>query len=50
MARRGGFSYVGTEHLLAGLLREGNNMAVRILRTAGVDAKHLYTSLMQKIN
>ena len=47
---RGGYNYVGTEHLLAGLLREGNNMAVRILRTAGVDAKHLYTSLMQKIN
>lgn len=35
---RGGFNYVGTEHLLAGILREGNNMAVRILRTAGVDA------------
>ena len=47
---RGGFSYVGTEHLLAGLLREGNNMAVRILRTAGLDAKRLYTALMQKLN
>jgi len=47
---RGGSSCVGTEHLLAGLLREGNNMAVRILRSAGVDARHLYTSLMQKVN
>ena len=47
---RGGYNYVGTEHLLAGLLREGNNMAVRILRTAGVDARHLYTALMQKLN
>ncbi len=47
---RGGYNYVGTEHLLAGLLREGNNMAVRILRTAGVDAKHLYTALMGKLN
>ena len=46
---RGGYNYVGTEHLLAGILREGNNMAVRILRTAGVDAKHLYTALMQKL-
>jgi len=45
---RGGSAYIGTEHLLAGLLREGNNMAVRILRTAGVDARHLYTALMQK--
>ncbi len=47
---RGGCSYIGTEHLLAGILREGNNMAVRILRTAGVDAKRLYTALMQKLN
>ena len=47
---RGGYNYVGTEHLLAGILREGNNMAVRILRTAGVDAKQLYTALMQKIS
>ena len=46
---RGGYNYVGTEHLLAGILREGNNMAVRILRTAGVDAKQLYTALMQKL-
>ena len=36
---RGGFGYVGTEHLLLGILREGSNMAVRILRTAGVDAR-----------
>ncbi len=49
-SNRGGYSYVGTEHLLAGLLREGNNMAVRILRTAGLDAKRLYTALMEKLN
>ena len=47
---RGGFNYIGTEHLLAGILREGNNMAVRMLRVAGVDARHLYSALMQKIN
>ena len=47
---RGGYNYVGTEHLLAGLLREGNNMAVRILRTAGVDARELYTALMHKLS
>ncbi len=49
-AARGGYNFVGTAHLLAGLLREGNNMAVRILRTAGMDAKQLYTALMQKMN
>ena len=47
---RSGCNYVGTEHLLAGILREGNNMAVRILRTAGCDPKHIYTALMQKLN
>ena len=47
---RGGCAYIGTEHLLAGLLREGNNMAVRILKTAGVDARRLYSALMQKLN
>ncbi len=47
---RGGYTSVGTEHLLAGLLREGNNMAIRILRTAGVDSRHLYTALMQKLS
>ena len=47
---RGGCPCVGTEHLLAGLLREGNNMAVRILQTAGLDARKLYTALMEKIN
>ena len=47
---RGGSAYVGTEHLLAGLLREGNNMAVRILRVAGVDARQLYSALMHKLS
>ena len=46
---RGGYAYIGTEHLLAGILREGNNLAVRILRSAGVDARQLYTALMKKL-
>ena len=49
-AMRGGASAAGTEHLLAGLLREGNNMAVRVLRTAGIDARSLYTALMKKLS
>ena len=49
-AIRGGYAYVGTEHLLAGILREGNNMAVRILRSAGVDARQLYIALMEKVS
>ena len=31
-SHRMGAGYIGTEHLLMGLLREGSNMAVRILR------------------
>jgi len=49
-AVRSGSAFVGTEHLLAGLLREGNNMAVRILRSAGVEARPLYAALMQKLS
>jgi ATP-dependent Clp protease ATP-binding subunit ClpA len=33
--------YIGTEHVLLGLLREGQGMAVRILRDEGVELDHL---------
>ncbi|MBM4429472.1 MAG: ATP-dependent Clp protease ATP-binding subunit [Chloroflexi bacterium] len=36
-ARRLGHHYIGTEHLLLGLLREGQGMAVGILESLGVD-------------
>ncbi len=47
---RAGAGYIGTEHLLLGLLREGNNMALRILRSAGADPRKLYSGVMHKIN
>ena len=47
---RNGGAYIGTEHLLMGILREGNNMAMRILKTVGVDPRKMYASLQQKIN
>ena len=49
-ALRGGSSYVGTEHLLLGLLREGNNMAVQVLRSTGVDLRRLQSLLLQRIS
>ena len=49
-AARMGSSYIGTEHLLMGILREGGNMALRILRTMGVDPKKMYSSIVQKLN
>ena len=48
-AARMGSPMIGTEHLLMGILREGGNMALRILRTVGVDPK-MYSSIVQKIN
>src|SRR5215472_15858827 len=30
-------SYIGTEHILLGLLREGEGIAARVLRSLGVD-------------
>ncbi len=44
-----GHSYVGTEHLLFGLLREGQNVAVSILAAMGIDAASLLQILAQKM-
>ena len=49
-AMRMGAGYIGTEHLLLGLLREGSNMAIRVLDTVGIDPKKMYSSVVQKIN
>ena len=49
-AARGGTPQIGTEHLLDGLLREGNNRACQILRTAGADIRALRNALMRKVS
>ena len=49
-AMRMGAGSIGTEHLLMGLLREGSNMAIRVLETVGIDPKKMYSSIVQKIN
>ncbi|MBS1253969.1 MAG: Negative regulator of genetic competence ClpC/MecB [Anaerolineales bacterium] len=36
-ARRMGHHYIGTEHLLLGLIREGEGLAVSVLRDLGID-------------
>src|SRR5437868_12352838 len=36
-AIRLGHDYIGTEHLLLGIIREGEGIAVKILRNLGVD-------------
>ena len=48
-AARRGDRYIGTEHLLMAMLREGNNMGLRILQTVGVDAQKMYASIVKKL-
>lgn len=40
-ALRLGHDYIGTEHLLLGLIREGDGVAIKILKSLGVDTTKL---------
>ncbi len=40
-------SHIGVEHLLLGLLKEGEGGAVRMLKNAGVDEEKVYAALQQ---
>ncbi len=44
-AHRLGHNYLGTEHILLGILREGNNIAIQALERAGVSSTDLKTKL-----
>ena len=44
-SERLGNDYIGTEHLLLGLIREGDNAAVRILKSFNVDIKEMQLEL-----
>jgi len=44
--RRMGQNYIGTEHLLMGILREGESIAVRILLEMGIDISKLYENII----
>ena len=48
-ARNLGHSYVGTEHLLLGLLREGDSVAVRLLEQMGCDPRALYEEIVRSV-
>ena len=45
-ANRLGHNYVGTEHLLMGILREPDSSAARLITSLGIDLNSLYTDLM----
>jgi ATP-dependent Clp protease ATP-binding subunit ClpC len=40
-----GHSYIGTEHILIGLLHEGRGLAVNILRAAGADPDEVWATI-----
>lgn len=48
-ALRLGHDYIGVEHLLLGIIREGEGTAVKILRRIGIDLKDLRRTLEQSL-
>ncbi len=49
-AAKSNLSAIGTEHILLGILKEGNNVACTILASLGVQAQTIYNSLMHSSN
>ncbi len=49
-SNRFGGGYVGTEHLLLGILRESGTMAMRVLSAMGTDPRKLQAALLQRLN
>ncbi len=45
-----GHSYVGTEHILLGLLREGDGVAAQILRNLDVDIERTRNEILRELN
>jgi len=46
-ASRLGQNYIGTEHILLGLIKEGSGVATRILTEMGLDMENIYTQVMK---
>ncbi|MDK2784489.1 MAG: ATP-dependent Clp protease ATP-binding subunit ClpC [Bacillota bacterium] len=46
-ARRMGVDYIGTEHLLLGLIREGEGVAARVLESLGADLEKVRSQVLQ---
>ncbi len=49
-ARKLGYNYIGTEHILIGILREGDSVAARILLELNVNIPKLYGEIVRVIN
>ena len=48
-ARQLGHNYIGTEHLLLGLLREGEGVAARVLENLGADPTNIRTQVIRMV-
>lgn len=49
-AKKQGNDYIGTEHLLIGIMREGDSVAVRIMLDLNVDPQKLYNEIVKVLN
>ena len=49
-ARKLGYNYIGTEHMLLGILREGDSIASRALLELGVNIPKMYNEIIRVIN
>uniref|UniRef100_A0ACD5Z629 Uncharacterized protein n=1 Tax=Avena sativa TaxID=4498 RepID=A0ACD5Z629_AVESA len=48
-ARQLGHNYIGSEHLLLGLLREGEGVAARVLESLGADPNNIRTQVIRMV-
>ena len=48
-ARQLGHNYIGTEHLLLGLIREGEGVAARVLENLGVDLNKVRSNVVKML-
>ena len=49
-ARKFNSEYIGTEHLLVGIMREGDSIAVRIMMDLNVNPQKLYSEIVKVVN
>ena len=49
-AKKLGSDFIGTEHLLIGIMREGDSVAVRIMMDLNVNPQKLYNEIVKVIN
>ena len=49
-ARSLGHAYVGTEHLLLGILREGDGVAAQVLKSFSVNVEQIRTEILKELD